>query len=164
MSKQFTFCANESDDVLFLEIIKRVFPNPYSINRSPMDKNPPLKNLEKFTIIFTDEKYLDHLEYFDKQKIDGTFEKVFDMFESPVIEYSPSVKGFEDGIEFYGFGRFYCAFSKNKEFSKEVSKLFRLIKKECHYFKDESLYVSKSIDLDTAIFYSRLKDEFCQLG
>lgn len=162
MSRQFRFCANENDDVLFLEIIKKIFPNPYFVSDELKSGNYPLKKIDINPTLFTDKNYLDCLKYFDYQDFNNNIEKVLDKYKSPVIEYSKSIKHFKNDKECYGFGRFYCAFSsKDKEFSKEVSTLFRLLKKEFYYFKEHSLYVSKNIDLDTAYFY--LNKEYRQL-
>lgn len=149
MSKQFTFCANKEDDVWMLEIIKEIFPNPYFIANELRFENYPLDNLDINPTLFTDKKYINYLEYFDYRDFNNNFEKVLDKFESPVIEYSASLMSNNS----YGFGRFYCAYSSNKEFSQEVSKLFRKLKKQFHYFKEHKLYVSKTIDLEKAYFY-----------
>lgn len=134
MSKQFTFCANEHDDVLFLEIIKKIFPNPYFISDDLKLGSYPLDKLDVNPTLFSDEKYLKEMQYFDYQDFNNNTEKVLDKYKSPVVEYSKSIKHFKNGKECYGFGRFYCSFSKDKEFLKEVSNLFRLLKKRVLLF------------------------------
>lgn len=147
MSKQFTFCANPEDIEWMQRTVFDIFERPIEVCRHKKDiEYQAMYSFNKNPFFFTDILYKSQLAYYDYTNFNNEIEERLDYRNSPVIEYTASIsKG-----NLYGFGRFYCPYNKDKDFSKLVSTLFRKLKKEFYYCKAHQLYISKT--KDTRIF------------
>lgn len=150
MSKQINFYATEDDKVLISNILIRVFGELIEVplytknNISSFDPQ-----IEKEVLYLAEKNRENEIIYRIHEYYDGSKSEVLDRTKSPVLEYSLPLKNMEG---YFINGRFYCC-SDNAEFSKKVSVFFAKLKKEFWYIKKWKIYISKSIDVNNALFF-----------
>lgn len=150
MSKQINFYATESDKVIIANILNSVFGElldvPY--NKGLLSSFDYRTNKQMFYL--SERNRQKEIFYCTHEYYDGSVSEILDYRKSPVLEYTLASKNIEEN--YYIRGRFYCC-SDDIEFSKKVSKLFVILKKEFLYVKKWKTYVSKNIDFENSLFY-----------
>ena len=145
MGKQISFITTEQNAVLIADILGKVFGELMVI--------PDFKS--EF-LVFTgspseEKRYLaethrlNDIIYRTHQNSDGVTNEILDIWNSPVLEYTPSRRRPDGGLT---EGRFYCC-SNDLEFLKKVSRFLTRFKKEFLFVKKYKVYISNNIDLAT---------------
>ena len=148
MSRQLNFYATDADRKIIAAILREHFGEMIEVP-SPKDSLQPFEDtIDKKLYRLTDAEGKEHITYREHIYHDLRKALVLDEYNSSILEYSTAFKS-PSGA--YVSGRFYTC-TNHKDFSAKVAKFFTKLKKVFIYLKPQRLYISKNIDLDSALF------------
>ena len=148
MSRQLNFYATDADRKIIADILREHFGEMIEVP-SPKDSLQPFEDtIDKKLYHLTDAEGKEHITYREHTYYDLRKALVLDEYNSSILEYSTAFKS-PSGA--YVSGRFYTC-TNHKDFSAKVAKFFTKLKKVFIYLKPQRLYISKNIDLDSALF------------
>ena len=148
MSRQLNFYATDADRKIIADILREHFGEMIEVP-SPKDSLQPFEDtIDKKLYHLTDAEGKEHITYREHTYYDLRKSLVLDEYNSSILEYSTAFKS-PSGA--YVSGRFYTC-TNHKDFSAKVAKFFTKLKKVFIYLKPQRLYISKNIDLDSALF------------
>jgi len=148
MSRQLNFYATDADRKIIAAILREHFGEMIEVP-SPKDSLQPFEDtIDKKLYHLTDAEGKEHITYREHTYYDLRKALVLDEYNSSILEYSTAFKS-PSGA--YVSGRFYTC-TNHKDFSAKVAKFFTKLKKVFIYLKPQRLYISKNIDLDSALF------------
>jgi hypothetical protein len=148
MSRQLNFYATDADRKIIADIFREHFGEMIEVP-SPKDNLQPFEDtIDKKLYRLTDAEGKEHITYREHTYYDLRKALVLDEYNSSILEYSTAFKS-PSGA--YVSGRFYTC-TNHKDFSAKVAKFFTKLKKVFIYLKPQRLYISKNIDLDSALF------------
>ena len=148
MSRQLNFYATDADRKIIANILREHFGEMIEVP-SPKDSLQPFEDtIDKKLYHLTDAEGKEHITYREHTYYDLRKALVLDEYNSSILEYSTAFKS-PSGA--YVSGRFYTC-TNHKDFSAKVAKFFTKLKKIFIYLKPQRLYISKNIDLDSALF------------
>ena len=148
MSRQLNFYATDADRKIIADILREHFGEMIEVP-SPKDSLQPFEDIiDKKLYLLTDAEGKEHISYREHIYHDLRKALVLDEYNSSILEYSTAFKS-PSGA--YVSGRFYTC-TNHKDFSAKVAKFFTKLKKVFIYLKPQRLYISKNIDLDSALF------------
>ena len=148
MSRQLNFYATDADRKIIADILREHFGEMIEVP-SPKDSLQPFEDIiDKKLYLLTDAEGKEHITYREHIYHDLRKALVLDEYNSSILEYSTAFKS-PSGA--YVSGRFYTC-TNHKDFSAKVAKFFTKLKKVFIYLKPQRLYISKNIDLDSALF------------
>ena len=148
MSRQLNFYATDADRKIIAAILREHFGEMIEVP-SPKDSLQPFEDtIDKKLYHLTDAEGKEHITYREHIYHDLRKALVLDEYNSSILEYSTAFKS-PSGA--YVSGRFYTR-TNHKDFSAKVAKFFTKLKKVFIYLKPQRLYISKNIDLDSALF------------
>lgn len=148
MSRQLNFYATDADRKIIANILREHFGEMIEVP-SPKDSLQPFEDtIDKKLYHLTDAEGKEHITYREHTYYDLRKALVLDEYNSSILEYSTAFKS-PSGA--YVSGRFYTC-TNHKDFSAKVAKFFTKLKKVFIYLKPQRLYISKNIDLDSALF------------
>ena len=148
MSRQLNFYATDADRKIIADILREHFGEMIEVP-SPKDSLQPFEDtIDKKLYHLTDAEGKEHITYREHTYYDLRKALVLDEYNSSILEYSTAFKS-PSGA--YVSGRFYTC-TNHKYFSAKVAKFFTKLKKVFIYLKPQRLYISKNIDLDSALF------------
>ena len=125
MSRQLNFYATDADRKIIADILREHFGEMIEVP-SPKDSLQPFEDtIDKKLYHLTDAEGKEHITYREHT--------YYDLRKALVS------------------GRFYTC-TNHKDFSAKVAKFFTKLKKVFIYLKPQRLYISKNIDLDSALF------------
>ena len=149
MSRQLNFYATDADRKIIAAILREHFGEMIEVP-SPKDSLQPFEDtIDKKLYHLTDTEGKEHITYREHTYYDLRKALVLDEYNSSILEYSTAFKS-PSGA--YVSGRFYTR-TNHKDFSAKVAKFFTKLKKVFIYLKPQRLYISKNIDLDSALFF-----------
>ena len=148
MSRQLNFYATDADRKIIAAILREHFGEMIEVP-SPKDSLQPFEDtIDKKLYHLTDAEGKEHITYREHTYYDLRKALVLDEYNSSILEYSTA---FKNPSGAYVSGRFYTC-TNHKDFSAKVAKFFIKLKKVFIYLKPQRLYISKNIDLDSALF------------
>ena len=148
MSRQLNFYATDADRKIIADILREHFGEMIEVP-SPKDSLQPFEDIiDKKLYLLTDTEGKEHITYREHIYHDLRKALILDEYNSSILEYSTAFKS-PSGA--YVSGRFYTC-TNHKDFSAKVAKFFTKLKKVFIYLKPQRLYISKNIDLDSALF------------
>ena len=148
MSRQLNFYATDADRKIIADIFREHFGEMIEVP-SPKDNLQPFEDtIDKKLYRLTDAEGKEHITYREHTYYDLRKALVLDEYNSSILEYSTAFKS-PSGA--YVSGRFYTC-TNHKDFSAKIAKFFTKLKKVFIYLKPQRLYISKNIDLDSALF------------
>ena len=148
MSRQLNFYATDADRKIIADILREHFGEMIEVP-SPKDSLQPFEDtIDKKLYHLTDAEGKEHITYREHTYYDLRKALVLDEYNSSILEYSTA---FKNPMEAYVSGRFYTC-TNHKDFSAKVAKFFTKLKKVFIYLRPQRLYISKNIDLDSALF------------
>ena len=148
MSRQLNFYATDADRKIIADILREHFGEMIEVP-SPKDSLQPFEDtIDKKLYRLTDAEGKEHITYREHTYYDLRKALVLDEYNSSILEYSTAFKNHSGA---YVSGRFYTC-TNHKDFSAKVAKFFTKLKKVFIYLKPQRLYISKNIDLDSALF------------
>ena len=148
MSRQLNFYATDADRKIIADILREHFGEMIEVP-SPKDSLHLFEDtIDKELYHLTDTEGKEHITYREHTYYDLRKALVLDEYNSSILEYSTAFKS-PSGA--YVSGRFYTC-TNHKDFSAKVAKFFTKLKKVFIYLKPQRLYISKNIDLDSALF------------
>lgn len=148
MSRQLNFYASDADRKIIADILREHFGEMIEVP-SPKDSLQPFEDtIDKKLYRLTDAEGKEHITYREHTYHDLRKALVLDEYNSSILEYSTAFKS-PSGA--YVSGRFYTC-TNHKDFSAKVAKFFTKLKKVFIYLKPQRLYISKNLDLDSALF------------
>ena len=148
MSRQLNFYATDADRKIIAAILREHFGEMIEVP-SPKDSLQPFEDtIDKKLYHLTDAEGKEHITYREHTYHDLRKALVLDEYNSSILEYSTA---FKNPSGAYVSGRFYTR-TTHKNFSAKVAKFFTKLKKVFIYLKPQRLYISKNIDLDSALF------------
>ena len=148
MSRQLNFYATDADRKIIAAILREHFGEMIEVP-SPKDSLQPFEDtIDKKLYHLTDAEGKEHITYREHTYYDLRKALVLDEYNSSILEYSTAFKS-PSGA--YVSGRFYTC-TNHKDFSAKVAKFFTKLKEVFIYLKPQRLYISKNIDLDSALF------------
>lgn len=148
MSRQLNFYATDADRKIIADILHEHFGEMIEVP-SPKDSLQPFEDtIDKKLYHLTDAEGKEHITYREHTYYDLRKALVLDEYNSSILEYSTA---FKNPSGAYVSGRFYTR-TNHKDFSAKVAKFFTKLKKVFIYLKPQRLYISKNIDLDSALF------------
>ena len=148
MSRQLNFYATDADRKIIADILHEHFGEMIEVP-SPKDSLQPFEDtIDKKLYHLTDAEGKEHITYREHTYYDLRKALVLDEYHSSILEYSTA---FKNPTGPYVSGRFYTC-TNHKDFSEKVAKFFTKLKKVFIYLKPQKLYISKNIDLDSALF------------
>ena len=148
MSRQLNFYATDADRKIIAAILREHFGEMIEVP-CPKDNLQPFEDtIDKKLYRLTDAEGKEHITYREHTYHDLRKALVLDEYNSSILEYSTAFKS-PSGA--YVSGRFYTC-TNHKDFSAKVAKFFTKLKKVFIYLKPQRLYISKNIDLDSALF------------
>ena len=148
MSRQLNFYATDADRKIIAAILREHFGEMIEVP-SPKDSLQSFEDtIDKKLYRLTDAEGKEHITYREHTYYDLRKALVLDEYNSSILEYSTA---FKNPSGAYVSGRFYTR-TTHKNFSAKVAKFFNKLKKEFIYLKSQKLYISKNIDLDSALF------------
>jgi len=148
MSRQLNFYATDADRKIIAAILREHFGEMIEVP-SPKDSLQPFEDtIDKKLYLLTDTEGKEHITYREHTYHDLRKALVLDEYNSCILEYSTA---FKNPTGAYVSGRFYTC-TNHKDFSAKVAKFFTKLKKVFIYLKPQRLYISKNIDLDSALF------------
>ena len=148
MSRQLNFYATDADRKIIAAILREHFGEMIEVP-SPKDSLHLFEDtIDKKLYLLTDTEGKEHITYREHTYHDLRKALVLDEYNSSILEYSTAFKS-PSGA--YVSGRFYTC-TNHKDFSAKVAKFFTKLKKVFIYLKPQRLYISKNIDLDSALF------------
>ena len=149
MSRQLNFYATDADRKIIAAILREHFGEMIEVP-SPKDSLQPFEDtIDKKLYHLTDTEGKEHITYREHTYYDLRKALVLDEYNSSILEYSTA---FKNPSGAYVSGRFYTR-TNHKDFSAKVAKFFTKLKKVFIYLKPQRLYISKNIDLDSALFF-----------
>ena len=149
MSRQLNFYATDADRKIIADILREHFGEMIEVP-SPKDSLQPFEDtIDKKLYHLTDTEGKEHITYREHTYYDLRKALVLDEYNSSILEYSTA---FKNPSGAYVSGRFYTR-TNHKDFSAKVAKFFTKLKKVFIYLKPQRLYISKNIDLDSALFF-----------
>ena len=149
MSRQLNFYATDADRKIIAAILREHFGEMIEVP-SPKDSLQPFEDtIDKKLYHLTDAEGKEHITYREHTYYDLRKALVLDEYNSSILEYSTA---FKNPSGAYVSGRFYTR-TNHKDFSAKVAKFFTKLKKVFIYLKPQRLYISKNIDLDSALFF-----------
>ena len=148
MSRQLNFYATDADRKIIAAILREHFGEMIEV--PSMKDSPQLfeDTIDKKLYLLTDTEGKEHITYREHIYHDLRKALLLDEYNSSILEYSTAFKS-PSGA--YVSGRFYTC-TNHKDFSAKVAKFFTKLKKVFIYLKPQRLYISKNIDLDSALF------------
>ena len=148
MSRQLNFYATDADRKIIADILREHFGEMIEVP-SPKDSLHLFEDtIDKELYHLTDTEGKEHITYREHTYHDLRKAFVLDEYNSSILEYSTA---FKNPMGAYVSGRFYTC-TNHKDFSAKVAKFFTKLKKVFIYLKPQKLYISKNIDLDSALF------------
>ena len=148
MSRQLNFYATDADRKIIADILREHFGELIEVP-SPKDSLQPFEDtIDKKLYRLTDAEGKEHITYREHIYHDLRKALVLDEYNSSILEYSTA---FKNPSGAYVSRRFYTC-TNHKDFSAKVAKFFTKLKKVFIYLKPQRLYISKNIDLDSALF------------
>jgi len=148
MSRQLNFYATDADRKIIADILRKHFGELIEVP-CPKDNLQPFEDtIDKKLYRLTDAEGKEHITYREHTYHDLRKALVLDEYNSSILEYSTA---FKNPSGAYVSGRFYTC-TNHKDFSAKVAKFFTKLKKVFIYLKPQRLYISKNIDLDSALF------------
>ena len=146
MSRQLNFYATDADRKIIAAILREHFGEMIEVP----SMSPQLfeDTIDKKLYLLTDTEGKEHITYREHIYHDLRKALILDEYNSCILEYCTA---FKNPIGAYVSGRFYTR-TTHKNFSAKVAKFFNKLKKEFIYLKSQKLYISKNIDLDSALF------------
>lgn len=148
MSRQLNFYATDADRKIIAAILREHFGEMIEVP-SPKDSLHLFEDtIDKKLYLLTDTEGKEHITYREHTYYDLRKALVLDEYNSSILEYSTA---FKNPSGAYVSGRFYTC-TNHKDFSAKVAKFFTKLKKVFIYLKPQRLYISKNIDLDSALF------------
>lgn len=148
MSRQLNFYATDADRKIIAAILREHFGEMIEVP-SPKDSLQPFEDtIDKKLYLLTDTEGKEHITYREHTYHDLRKALVLDEYNSCILEYCTA---FKNPMGAYVSGRFYTC-TNHKDFSAKVVKFFTKLKKVFIYLKPQRLYISKNIDLDSALF------------
>lgn len=149
MSRQLNFYATDADRKIIAAILREHFGEMIEVP-SPKDSLQPFEDtIDKKLYHLTDTEGKEHITYREHTYYDLRKALVLDEYNSSILEYSTA---FKNPSGAYVSGRFYTR-TNHKDFCAKVAKFFTKLKKVFIYLKPQRLYISKNIDLDSALFF-----------
>lgn len=148
MSRQLNFYATDADRKIIADILREHFGEMIEVP-SPKDSLHLFEDtIDKELYHLTDTEGKEHITYREHTYHDLRKALVLDEYNSSILEYSTA---FKNPMGAYVSGRFYTC-TNHKDFSAKVAKFFTKLKKVFIYLRPQRLYISKNIDLDSALF------------
>lgn len=148
MSRQLNFYATDADRKIIADILREHFGEMIEVP-SPKDSLHLFEDtIDKELYHLTDTEGKEHITYREHTYHDLRKAFVLDEYNSSILEYSTA---FKNPMGAYVSGRFYTC-TNHKDFSAKVAKFFTKLKKVFIYLRPQRLYISKNIDLDSALF------------
>ena len=148
MSRQLNFYATDADRKIIADILREHFGEMIEVP-SPKDSLHLFEDtIDKELYHLTDTEGKEHITYREHTYHDLRKSLVLDEYNSCILEYCTA---FKNPMGAYVSGRFYTC-TNHKDFSAKVAKFFTKLKKVFIYLKPQRLYISKNIDLDSALF------------
>lgn len=148
MSRQLNFYATDADRKIIADILREHFGEMIEVP-SPKDSLHLFEDtIDKELYHLTDTEGKEHITYREHTYHDLRKALVLDEYNSSILEYSTA---FKNPMGVYVSGRFYTC-TNHKDFSAKVAKFFTKLKKVFIYLRPQRLYISKNIDLDSALF------------
>lgn len=148
MSRQLNFYATDADRKIIAAILREHFGEMIEVP-SPKDSLHLFEDtIDKELYQLTDTEGKEHITYREHTYHDLRKALVLDEYNSCILEYCTA---FKNPSGSYVSGRFYTC-TNHKDFSAKVAKFFTKLKKVFIYLKPQRLYISKNIDLDSALF------------
>jgi hypothetical protein len=148
MSRQLNFYATDADRKIIADILREHFGEMIEVP-SPKDSLHLFEDtIDKELYHLTDTEGKEHITYREHTYHDLRKALVLDEYNSCILEYCTA---FKNPMGAYVSGRFYTC-TNHKDFSAKVAKFFTKLKKVFIYLKPQRLYISKNIDLDSALF------------
>lgn len=148
MSRQLNFYATDADRKIIADILREHFGEMIEVP-SPKDRLHLFEDtIDKELYHLTDTEGKEHITYREHTYHDLRKAFVLDEYNSSILEYSTA---FKNPMGAYVSGRFYTC-TNHKDFSAKVAKFFTKLKKVFIYLRPQRLYISKNIDLDSALF------------
>jgi hypothetical protein len=148
MSRQLNFYATDADRKIIADILREHFGEMIEVP-CPKDSLQLFEDtIDKKLYRLTDADGKEHIAYKELTYHDLRKALVLDEYNSSILEYSTA---FKNPSGAYVSGRFYTC-TNHKYFSAKVAKFFTKLKKVFIYLKPQKLYISKNIDLDSALF------------
>ena len=148
MSRQLNFYATDADRKIIAAILREHFGEMIEVP-SPKDSLHLFEDtIDKKLYLLTDTEGKEHITYREHTYHDLRKALVLDEYNSSILEYSTA---FKNPMGAYVSGRFYTC-TNHKDFSAKVAKFFTKLKKVFIYLRPQRLYISKNIDLDSALF------------
>ena len=148
MSRQLNFYATDADRKIIAAILREHFGEMIEVP-CPKDNLQPFEDtIDKELYHLTDTEGKEHITYREHTYHDLRKAFVLDEYNSSILEYSTA---FKNPMGAYVSGRFYTC-TNHKDFSAKVAKFFTKLKKVFIYLRPQRLYISKNIDLDSALF------------
>ena len=148
MSRQLNFYATDADRKIIADILREHFGEMIEVP-SPKDSLHLFEDtIDKEFYLLTDTEGKEHITYREHIYHDLRKALILDEYNSCILEYCTA---FKNPIGAYVSGRFYTC-TNHKDFSAKVAKFFTKLKKVFIYLKPQRLYISKNIDLDSALF------------
>ncbi|WP_298826789.1 hypothetical protein [uncultured Capnocytophaga sp.] len=148
MSRQLNFYATDADRKIIADILCEHFGEMIEVP-SPKDSLHLFEDtIDKELYHLTDTEGKEHITYREHTYHDLRKAFVLDEYNSSILEYSTA---FKNPMGAYVSGRFYTC-TNHKDFSAKVAKFFTKLKKVFIYLRPQRLYISKNIDLDSALF------------
>nr|WP_314603957.1 hypothetical protein [uncultured Capnocytophaga sp.] len=148
MSRQLNFYASDADRKIIADILREQFGEMIEVPRHKDSLQPFEDTVDKRFYLLTDLDSKEHITYRKHTYYDQREALVLDEYNSCILEYSTA---FKNPTGPYVSGRFYTC-TNHKDFSEKVAKFFTKLKKVFIYLKPQKLYISKNIDLDSALF------------
>ena len=149
MSRQLNFYATDADRKIIADILREHFGEMIEVP-SPKDSLHLFEDtIDKELYHLTDTEGKEHITYREHTYHDLRKALVLDEYNSCILEYCTA---FKNPMGAYVSGRFYTC-TNHKDFSAKVAKFFTKLKKVFIYLKPQRLYISKNIDLDSALFF-----------
>ena len=148
MSRQLNFYATDADRKIIVAILREHFGEMIEVPSQKDSLHLFEDTIDKELYHLTDTEGKEHITYRKHTYYDQREALVLDEYNSCILEYSTA---FKNPTGPYVSGRFYTC-TNHKDFSEKVAKFFTKLKKVFIYLKPQKLYISKNIDLDSALF------------
>ncbi|WP_315500509.1 hypothetical protein [Capnocytophaga gingivalis] len=148
MSRQLNFYATDADRKIIADILREHFGEMIEVPSAKDSLHVFEDTIDKKLYLLTDTEGKEHITYREHTYHDLRKALVLDEYNSCILEYCTA---FKNPMGAYVSGRFYTC-TNHKDFSAKVAKFFTKLKKVFIYLKPQRLYISKNIDLDSALF------------
>lgn len=148
MSRQLNFYATDADRKIIADILREHFGEMIEVPSAKDSLHVFEDTIDKKLYLLTDTEGKEHITYREHTYHDLRKALVLDEYNSCILEYYTA---FKNPMGAYVSGRFYTC-TNHKDFSAKVAKFFTKLKKVFIYLKPQRLYISKNIDLDSALF------------